>query len=64
MRLTEFWRRMGLVFGETYAQSWAADMTLAELDGRTVHAALAEGVPAKQVWAAVCLHADVPATLR
>jgi Protein of unknown function (DUF3046) len=63
VRLTEFWRRMNLVFGEEYAQSWAKDCTLAALQGRTVNTALADGVPAKDVWRAVCEHADVPGTL-
>lgn len=55
---------MKLVFGDEYAQSWATDVTLAELDSRTVAEALQGGVPAKQVWRAVCQHADVPAKLR
>lgn len=63
MRHTEFWRRMETVFGAAYARSWAADMALAELDGRTVAQALEQGVPAKQVWQVVCLHAEVPAAL-
>ena len=64
MRLTEFWRRMHLVFGEEYAESWATDVTLSELDSRTVAEALQVGVPAKQVWRAVCQPADVPPNLR
>ena len=64
VRLTEFWRRMHLVFGEEYAESWARDVTWAELDSRSVTAALQAGVPAKQVWRAVCQHADVPSNLR
>ena len=64
VRLTEFWRRMQLVFGEEYAESWARDVTLADLDSRTAAEALQAGVPAKQVWRAVCQQADVPAKLR
>ena len=55
---------MHLVFGEEYAESWATDVTLSELDSRTVAEALQAGVPAKQVWRAVCQHADVPPKLR
>ena len=64
VRLTEFWRRMHIVFGEEYAESWARDVTLADLDSRTAAEALQAGVPAKQVWRAVCQQADVPAKLR
>ncbi len=64
MRLTEFRRRLVVVFGEQYAESWAADVTLAELDGRTVNEALAAGVPAKNVWRAVCHSVEVPTALR
>lgn len=64
MRLTEFWRRMEAVFGEHYAHSWARDQVLAELGGRTVTDALADGESAKAVWAAVVAEADVPGPLR
>lgn len=64
MRLTEFWRRMDEVFGDGYARSWARDVTIAGLGGRTVEQALADGVGAKQVWRAVCQQEDVPARLR
>lgn len=64
MRLTDFWRRMGLVFGEAYARSWATDVVVSELDGRTVDEALAAGVPAKDVWRAVCRTVEVPRSLR
>jgi hypothetical protein len=64
MRLADFWERMELTLGRTYARSWAADQSLAELQGRTVMEALAAGVPTRQVWHAVCLHATVPADLR
>ena len=52
------------MFGDAYAESWARDITLADLDGRTVTQALSDGVPAKQVWRAVCQQVDVPAALR
>ena len=64
MRLADFWERMELSLGQTYARSWAADQSLAELEGRTVVEALAAGVPTRQVWQAVCLHAPVPSHLR
>jgi hypothetical protein len=64
MRLTEFWHRMHRHFGDRYAESWARDFVLAQLGGRTVTQALAEGVSAKEVWRAVCEVADVDPRLR
>jgi Protein of unknown function (DUF3046) len=64
VRLTVFWDRMNQQFGEAYAASVAKDYVLAELGGRTVEQALAEGEPAKKVWAAVCATFDVPSYLR
>jgi hypothetical protein len=51
-------------FGEGYAESVAKDYVMAELDGRTIEQALADGVPAKTVWQAVCGTFDVPQRLR
>ena len=64
MRLTVFWDRMNQQFGEGYAESVAKDYVLAELGGRTVDQALADGVGAREVWQAVCATFDVPQTLR
>ena len=64
MRLTDFWNRMNHTFGEHYASSWAHDYVIAELDGRTVTQALADGVAAKEVWHAVCGVAEVDSRLR
>ncbi|GAA2091050.1 DUF3046 domain-containing protein [Actinomadura alba] len=64
MRLTVFWDRMKQQFGDTYAASVAKDYVLAELGGRTVDQALAEGEPAKRVWGAVCATFEVPDRLR
>jgi hypothetical protein len=64
MRLTEFWRRMNAHFGAAYADSFARDHVVAELGGRTVHEALAAGEPAKDVWRAVCVALDLPASKR
>ncbi len=51
---------MDEVFGSAYAASWAADFSVAELAGRTVTEALADGEPAKEVWRAVCAQVEVP----
>ncbi|TDC71215.1 DUF3046 domain-containing protein [Actinomadura sp. GC306] len=64
MRLTVFWDRMKQQFGESYAESVAKDYVMAELDGRTIEQALAEGEPAKRVWQAVVATFDVPSKLR
>ena len=64
MRRTEFWRRMGLALGPQYAASWASDYVLAELDGRTVDQALAQGEDAKLVWRAVHAELRLPASTR
>ncbi|MGI5322194.1 DUF3046 domain-containing protein [Actinomadura nitritigenes] len=64
MRLTVFWDRMNQQFGEAYAQSVAKDYVMAELGGRTIEQALADGEPAKRVWQAVVATFDVPSRLR
>ena len=61
MRLTVFWERMNARFGSAYAESVARDFTVAQLEGRTVAEALAAGVPAKQVWLAICDAFEIPA---
>ena len=63
MRITEFWRRMNVRFGEAYAASLAADYQLPVL-GATATEALAAGVEPKEVWRAVCAEFEVPASLR
>ncbi|MCW2943532.1 MAG: hypothetical protein JWR24_249 [Actinoallomurus sp.] len=55
---------MNQQFGEGYAESVAKDYVMAELGGRTIEQALADGVAAKTVWQAVCATFDVPQTLR
>ena len=64
MRLSEFWERMRAQFGDAYAASVAKDHVFAELGGRTVEQALADGQDAKTVWRAVCAEFDVPRNLR
>ena len=64
MRLTAFWERMNVQFGEAYAQSVAKDYVLAGLGGQTIERALANGEDAKTVWRAVCDAFNVPDSLR
>ncbi|MFI0433630.1 MAG: DUF3046 domain-containing protein, partial [Candidatus Nanopelagicales bacterium] len=53
VRMTEFWQRMERALGPGYAQYWADNHVLAQLDGRTASQALAQGTGAKTVWRAV-----------
>ncbi len=64
VRLTAFWERMNTQFGSGYADSLAKDYVFADLAGRTITQALAEGEDAKTVWRAVCETFQVPERLR
>jgi len=64
VRLTAFWERMNGQFGEVYAQSVAKDYVFANLGGRTIDRALADGEDVKAVWRAVCETFNVPESLR
>jgi hypothetical protein len=64
MRHTEFWARMDDALGDAYARSWADLFVMADLGGRTASQALADGVPPKQVWAAVWRALELPANKR
>jgi hypothetical protein len=50
--------------GPTYAASWARDTVLAELGGRTVDQALAQGEDTLAVWRAVWAHLQLPPSAR
>jgi hypothetical protein len=64
VQLTTFWERMTTQFGAAYAQSVAKDYVFADLGGRTVERALADGEDVKTVWRAVCAVFEVPDRLR
>lgn len=64
MRLTDFWERLDEVLGAAYSRSWAADVVITSLGGRTVLQALDGGEDAQVVWRAVCEVIDVPHYLR
>ena len=64
VRLTEFWKRMRAQFGDTYAESVAHDHVLAQLGGRTVDQALADGEAVKNIWRAVCDGFRIPENQR
>jgi Protein of unknown function (DUF3046) len=60
VRLTVFWQKMRGQFGDAYAASVAKDYVLADLGGRTVDQALADGVEPKVIWRAVCEAFEIP----
>ncbi len=60
MRLSEFWLAMGDEFGDQYGRVLVHDLVLGELGGRTAEQALKDGLPAREVWLALCKATDVP----
>ena len=60
MKLSEFQRAVADEFGTEYGRALTADLVLGELGGRTAAEALAGGVPAREVWFALCRETDVP----
>lgn len=64
VRLSDFWLRMQAELGESYAESYARDVVLPQLGGRTVHQALAAGEDTKIVWRAVCAALELPPSRR
>ncbi|MDJ0339544.1 DUF3046 domain-containing protein [Cryobacterium sp. PH31-O1] len=60
MRLSEFRTAMKDEFGEAYGRVLTRDLVLTPLDGQTADQALAAGIPAREVWLALCAEVDVP----
>lgn len=60
MRLSEFQLAVSDQFGEAYGRVLVNDLVLAKLGDRTAATALASGVPARDVWLALCAATDVP----
>ncbi|MEO6309276.1 MAG: DUF3046 domain-containing protein [Leifsonia sp.] len=60
MRLSEFRRAVSDEFGDGYGRVVTQDLVLTPLGGRTAEQALAGGVPARDVWLALCAETDVP----
>lgn len=63
MRLSDMSERLEIVIGSQYSASWRKDVVLPDL-GRTVDAAVVEGVDAAVIWRAVCNFVEVPNSLR
>jgi Protein of unknown function (DUF3046) len=57
---TELWFRLRRHLGDVYCRVWAAEYSLAELKGRTVMEALADGLPCKTIWRAVWAALELP----
>ncbi len=64
MRESELWRRLEAELGADYVRSWASSQAMAELDGRTVQEALADGVEIKAIWRACWSFLELPAQKR
>jgi hypothetical protein len=60
MKLSEFQRAVADEFGVEYGRALTHDLVLRELGGRTAVEALAAGIPAREVWLALCRETDVP----
>lgn len=59
MRLSEFAVAVADEFGD-YGRVITRDLVLGEVGGLTAEQAIAKGVPAREVWLALCRAADVP----
>lgn len=59
MRRSEFLRAVDDEFGAR-GSSLVSDLVLTQLAGRTAAEALDAGVPPREIWLALCAHADVP----
>lgn len=64
MRHSEFWERMDLHLGASYARAWADTQVIGDLDHRTPLEALEGGVDPKQVWRAVHARLQLPPSER
>lgn len=60
MRLSEFRQAIADEFGAGYGSVLTHDLVLSSLGQRTAETALADGVPTREVWLALCAATDVP----
>lgn len=54
MRISDLRERLNASFGSAWTPSFAHDIVIAELGGRTVNEALAAGLEPDLIWKAVC----------
>lgn len=64
MKLSEFRFAVEQEFGAGYGAVVVGDLVMEALGGRTANEALAAGVPAREVWQALCEATDVPVERR
>ncbi len=64
MRETELWTRLRALLGDAYASVWADSVVHADLGGRTVSQALADGLAVRRIWLAACVNLEVPESQR
>jgi len=64
MKRSEFQIAVDEEFGAGYGLVVVNDLVLATLGSRTAREALADGVPPRQVWLAICDATDVPEARR
>lgn len=60
MRLSEFQRAVRDEFGQQYGATLVRDLVLSHTGFRTAQQALDSGVPAREVWLALCEEMSVP----
>ena len=60
MKLTEFRRAVAQEFGAAFGAVLTRDTVIVELGNRTADEALAAGLPARDIWTALCRSQDVP----
>ena len=54
MRISDLRERLTIAFGDAWAPSFAQDIVISELGGRTVNEALAAGDEPADIWKALC----------
>jgi len=62
--MSDFWERMRVHVGESYAETYARDQVLSSLGGRSITQALSQGEDVKKVWRAVWAHLELPESER
>lgn len=60
MRLSEFRRAVTMEFGDSFGAALVRDLVLDDLENLTCEQALKAGIPARDVWLALCRANDVP----
>ena len=64
MRSSDFWNLVDGEFGRAHGRALTRELVLIDLGNRTAEQALADGVPNRAVWLALCDAMDVPTDRR